>query len=329
MAFGFETPVPGKKQEKAGLPPEADQGRRDFLRKVGTAGVVTAGAALGADQIHRFMNVAMETKDRHDVAEKRGLELNESGTGYMNPLDELFSFEKGVREIGLQDFERMVDYWAWQYTDGGMTKDFKSGVAGLREHWHAVSRAFDAEGIPKKFALVSIHESFWNGKKWGKSGPFQVSPWAARNFHVRPETVEGSAKGAAKLFAEILNELDRYRETGESDKFTVLRYNGTYLRQYLKALEGRDKDASPSMAGFLSFMSRKAEEIRQRVDHDFPKNAMGRSAAKETFDSDIRDGAFGIRINIEYLAKYEATKRIFESDQSLVAMLRTDNDAAV
>lgn len=329
MAFGFEKPtIGGAADRKAGRPAEADPGRRKFLRD---AGIVLAGTAVGAGALHELL---VDGKKEQEVVEGRVKaqeepESVESENVHENPMDEMFSYEKGVKEIGMEEFEKMVDYWVWQYTEGDFAGDFDSAIDGLRQNWSTVSHEFDKESVPRTFALVSMYESFWNNETWGKGGPFQLTPWAAGRFNVNPKTIGGSAKGAAKLFAEIIKEVSEYSESDDVEKFGVLRYNATFFRKYLISIEKGGSGAAPTMAGFLAYMSGRAEEIRKEICVAHGNSKWGQQLGKKMFDGDIKNGAFGIKINIEYAAKYEATKRIFEAKSSLARMLRPDNKTEI
>jgi hypothetical protein len=330
MAFGIEKYTPGNtSKEKAELPVGADPGRRKFLRD---ATIVLAGTAVGVGALPKFLSDGMGGENANGrIASKEEPESGsaESENVRENPMDELISYEGGVQEIGEKELEALIGYWVWQYTEGAFSGDFQSAIDGLRHHLRVVKHEFDEARVPRELALVSIFESYWNEKTCGEGGPFQISEWAAERFGVNPKTVRGSAEGAAKLFAEILDEVGAYSEPDEGEKFGVLRYNARYLRKYVKSLEDRGNGDAPTLAGFLAFMSERAEAVRKQVRTKYGNSSWGRKIGKREFDADIQDGAFGIRINIEYLAKYEAAKRIFETESSLAGMLRSDRNGIV
>lgn len=304
----------GKRENK----PAYDESRRDFLKKAGAASLAVAFGTVGkmAHEATEKAEQRVHDRKRAEADDKRIEELRDKLAEKEvlvteNPLDSILSYD-GVKPLSEESFARLVDHMEWQHTEGDFREEFEHSIAGFGHNKETIQRIFAEAGVPIRFSLVSIFEAYWYEDKWGSGGPFQVSDWAAGRFRVDPRNVPGSAEGAAKLFAEIP------KMVGPDERFRVLSYNGSFLWRYLKQSKGDPSQTEgPSLNGFLMFMTEKAESRRKKLRSLYGEAEKGR----KLFASDIDEGIAGIRINLEYLAKYLAVKRIFESRPDLLAML--------
>ncbi|NTW14004.1 MAG: hypothetical protein HGA31_03165 [Candidatus Moranbacteria bacterium] len=283
-----------------------DPSRRKFLKTLGAIGLgsAIAGTGLGVFVEGTDRHFRDEEKRRKQIEDeekarkiKERLELQKIAAGE-NPMDTYFR-AGSIREIGQEQFEKAVEYWAARYEVGKDAERFRSAVEKMAPHFRTMKSVFEEKEVPPALMFVSIYESFWDNESWGHrdsdgpAGPFQLMRDTAKRMHVGDRTDwHEASQGAAKLLSDMIGEMDGI------ELFGVLKYNGTFVGKFLQDWKSRNGDARPTVTDFYSFMSHKAAESQSDPER-------------------LR----GMRINAEYLVKFLATirtiGRIDDSEQKL------------
>jgi len=293
MGFSFEKPAPGPARKTESSDPDFDPSRRKFILTAMAAGA----GYLALPKILRALGDEREERDHglKDTEDHRDASL-ERDVAERNPFEHGFRFDEKT-DIGEAEYGKAVRYWKTRYEKGDLAESFDVAVGTMREYWDGVREAFERNGVPTEFALVSIPESFWNEKTWGTDGPFQLSKENAEHYGIaHPENPYEGARGAAALFSDI------GYEVGGRESFAILKYNGSFVGKFLEKWHERKINRPPGIGDFYRYMSTEVNGIRRRIRREHGNT----ERAKEIF----REETSGMRINMEYLPKYRATVKL-------------------
>ncbi|NTW15072.1 MAG: hypothetical protein HGA38_01735 [Candidatus Moranbacteria bacterium] len=307
MKFGLE-----RRSKKS----EAEGARKAKFEKPLTyllSGMMLVGGAHGASKMAEKQAEAQREKQRKELVQRheREMRARESDRERMealakgpNPIYEQLSFDKEKTEITAETIRMAADYWHARNLVGDHEKQFSDAIDRLERHWGEVSSAFSGVGMPNELALVAVQESYVTEDV--KDGPFQLTPDNARRFHVgNVHDIGDSARGAAHLYTAITKEM---RNRGVEDPaFAVLAYNGSFAVSFLREWKETHPGVQPTINDFCHHISAKVDRIRKETRAKFGDGERG----EKEFDKAVN----GIRINTNYLAKFEGTLRTVKSMQ--------------
>ena len=256
-----------------------DFGRRKFI-----AGLLATGAtaAIGGKAIETVLEMtksddssaaktesmpAPETKaERLEKEEVAYVPEDDLTDEEISQIKNLLDFDAPI-ELNMEKYSLLERSWKNKYSDFSLyKKEFDSAYARMEKYKQELSAYFSKCGVPYEFVYLSIPESYAKSKALSHMkarGPYQFTEETAVDYGLK---INGkvdertdflkSGKACARFLKDLFKELGDWT-------LALHAYNGGFSRRYAKKAKAGNE--IPSEEGFLEYMEKDIEAIRQEI----------------------------------------------------------------